>query len=165
METDGHIRFHTNFISFFFPLFFFIITSFAQQQPQVDNEMHVADRREPDKALLGMESLSMTLLPAPHPARGTVTPAVAGGAHPAQRTAGVLSPGVTAQPCAHTVLFQPSPAATGQGVPPGAHSCVSRLRTLVLSISERFRDVEASALPRSPWEGSICVPLSEGVGN
>lgn len=71
METDGHIRFHTNFISFFFPLFFFIITSFAQQQPQVDNEMHVADRREPDKALLGMESLSMTLcqLPARHRGR------------------------------------------------------------------------------------------------
>lgn len=56
---------------FFFPLFFFIITSFAQQQPQVDNEMHVADQREPDKALLGMESLSMTLrqLPTRHEGR------------------------------------------------------------------------------------------------
>lgn len=45
-----------------------MITSFAQQQPQVDNEMHVADQREPDKALLGMESLSMTLcqLPTQH---------------------------------------------------------------------------------------------------
>lgn len=46
------------FLSF---IFFFMITSFAQQQPQVDNEMHVADQREPDEALLGMESLSMTL--------------------------------------------------------------------------------------------------------
>lgn len=50
---------------FFFPLFFFMITSFAQQQSQVDNEMHVADQREPNKALLGMESLSMTLLQLP----------------------------------------------------------------------------------------------------
>lgn len=47
MERDGR-RFRTNFISF---LVCFIITSFAQQQPQVDNEMHVVDRREADKAL------------------------------------------------------------------------------------------------------------------
>lgn len=92
-----------------------MITSFAQQQPQVDNEMHVADQREPDKALLGMESLFHDTAPAPHPAQGMVSPAVAGGAHPAPRAAGVLRPGVTAQPCAHTVIFQPSPAATGRG--------------------------------------------------
>lgn len=47
-----------------------MITSFAQQQPQVDNEMHVADRREPDKALLGMESLSMTLCQLPTQPKG-----------------------------------------------------------------------------------------------
>lgn len=59
MERDGHIWFHTEFISFFI-FFFFIITSFAQQQPQVDNEMYAVDRREPDKALLVMESPSTT---------------------------------------------------------------------------------------------------------
>lgn len=94
-----------------------------------------------------------------------VTPAVSGGEHPAQRAARVLSPGVTAQPCTHTVTFQPSPAATGRGVSPGVHSCISQLHTLVLSISERFGDVEASALLWSLWGRSIYVPLSKGVGN
>lgn len=47
-------------VYFFFFFFFFIITSFAQQQPQVDNEMYAVDRREPDKALLVMESPSTT---------------------------------------------------------------------------------------------------------
>lgn len=55
---------------FFFSFIFFMITSFAQQQPQVDNEMHMADQREPDKALLGMESLSMTLCQLPTQPKG-----------------------------------------------------------------------------------------------
>lgn len=60
-ERQTHTVSYQLYFFFFSFIFFFIITSFAQQQPQVDNEMHVADQREPDKALLGMESLSMTL--------------------------------------------------------------------------------------------------------
>lgn len=57
MERDGHV------VSYqvYFGGFFFIITSFAQQQPRVDNEMQAADRGEPDEALLVMESPSTTL--------------------------------------------------------------------------------------------------------
>lgn len=87
-----------------------MITSFAQQQPQVDNEMHVADQREPDKALLGMESLSMTLyqLPTQHKGcdpgcgrRSTSCPEGSWGAEPGGDSSALCPHNLPTLSCSH----------------------------------------------------------------
>jgi len=141
MGTCGFIP--SLFLFFFLFFFLFIITSFAQQQPQVDNEMHAVDRREPDKALLAMESPSTTPCQLPTrlptgtseggPGCGRRSESCPGGSR-------VLSPGVPAQPRGHAVTFQtsacsPAPGCSSRG---GGKRRAPRLGTLVLSIFRAF---------------------------
>lgn len=156
------------FLFFFRVFFFFIITSFAQQQPRVDNEMHAVDRREPDKALFMMESPSA---PAPHPLptrheqrwprlrlEERILP---------ERAAGVLSLGVMAQPRGHAVTFQTSACSPG----PVYSSRGGRLRPTTRYVGtfhfQSTLETRMRWLSRGPWGvGSAGAPChgAEGVG-
>lgn len=156
-------------VYFFFFFFFFIITSFAQQQPQVDNEMYAVDRREPDKALLVMESPSTTprqlptQLPTQHEQRWPR--AAARGVNPAWEGSRGAEPwgyGSAPRPRSHlpNLCLQPWASLFLPGWTVAYHDSVLRY----FPFSEHFRDVDALAILWSPWGRECRCPLSRRRG-